>query len=218
MRLVALALVFFISTVCAAQQDSSVVPKWSLVTKPFYIFDPLNQGLEAGIGYRFNNIFSAQFRGGPMFSIYKAGPNFKNNNYAGYRIAAEVQLNVFRTSYESYYVGAEYLYKDFTRTKQEWFLRMGNKYQQLLLLSKFYDVHGLHIKAGLNTINSSRRIAYEFYGAVGARIKYVSFSELPDDARFLEQSNFENETIEGKSGVPVLFLGMIMHFRFTKNY
>lgn len=217
MRYLALIFAFLVSTFCSAQSDSLAIPKWSLVTKPFYVIDPLNQGLEVGVAYQLSKTVSVQLRSGPLFSLYKAGSNFKKNNYVGYRFAAEMQYNLLITNYENYYVAVEYLYKDFTRTKQEWFLRMGNKYQQQLLLSKYYHVHGMHIKVGLNTIQSSRRTAFDFYGGVGVRAKNVSFSPLPEDATFLEQSNFENETVEGRSQVPVLFIGMIMHIRFANK-
>jgi hypothetical protein len=49
---------------------------------------------------------------------------------------------------------------------------------------------------------------------IGLRTKNVSFSSLPEDAEFLEQSNFENETVAGRSFVPELFFTMSVVYKF----
>lgn len=193
-------------------QDTSPYSKLSLVTRPLAWVDPLNQNISLGLQYRVSQKCIVEMQPGIILSVYQdlIVDSF-NVHYNGYRVSAEA---MFFIEEGPYYVSCEYLYKNFTRTKDEWMLRMGSTYQQKFRVSKYYRVNSYRFKAGVTTNRNGSRVHADIAAGIGLRTKNVSFSPLPEDAEFLELSNFENETVAGISIVPEFFFTISLIYKF----
>lgn len=193
-------------------QDTPSYSKFSLVTRPLAWVDPVNQSLSVGLQYRVSQKCIVELQPGIIHSAYQnlIVDSF-NVHYAGFRGSAEA---MFFIEESPYYVSCEYLYKNFTRSKDEWMLRMGSTYQQKFRVDKYYRVNSYRFKAGVTTNRNGSRVHLDLAAGIGLRTKNVSFSPLPEDAEFLEQSNFENETVAGRSFVPELFFTISMVYKF----
>lgn len=195
--------------------QDTLYTRWAIITRPLAWFDPQNQNLCAGLQYRISNVRNVQVEAGLINSFYQdwVVDSF-NVHYTGYRVSAEY-MHFLEGS--PFYISGECMYKNFSRSRDEWMLRMGGTYQQKFRVHKYYNVSSFRFKAGVSTNRWGSRVHLDLAAALGLRTKYVTFSQLPDDVQFLEMSNFENETTAGRSYVPELSFTITMVYKIKKK-
>jgi hypothetical protein len=184
-----------------AQRESNMNEPSILVKfAPFKLLGP-EMKLSLSVERRFSHPFSIQLQADYIFDMWQTQDMSIPTNYInkGFRIIPELRYYYSNTNMGSAYVAGNIMYKQLTRTYEEYRTKTDGSGQPFLQLTpidltkKVYAIHFL--TGGLFYLDRSKRMAIDFNGGIGLRSRIVT-SSIPfiDNGNMFFNSNSNTVT------------------------
>jgi hypothetical protein len=203
-------LLVLFSTNLFAQSDSKMnEPSILVKIAPFKLLGP-EMKLSLSIERRYKLPFSIQIQGDYIFDIWQAQDRSIPTSYInkGFRIIPELRYYYRNANMSSGYVSSNIMYKQLTRTYEEYRTETdgsGQPFLQLTPINLTKKVYAIHfLTGGLFYLDSSKRMAIDFNGGLGMRSRIV-YSSVP---------LIDNGSVFFNSNSNTVTLGMICNLKF----